>query len=51
MLVLLGHRAAPSSRREGGEDLDSTGPDHAADACRYGLLRPARNAAVVSYRM
>jgi hypothetical protein len=20
------------------EDLDSTGPDHAADACRYGLL-------------
>lgn len=21
------------------EDLDSTDPDHAADACRYGLLR------------
>jgi hypothetical protein len=20
------------------EDLDTTGPDHAADACRYGLL-------------
>jgi hypothetical protein len=21
------------------EDVDSTGPDHAADACRYGILR------------
>lgn len=24
------------------EDLDSTGPDHGADACRYGLLRMGR---------
>lgn len=24
------------------EDLDSSGPDHAADACRYGLLRQSR---------
>lgn len=24
------------------EDIDTTGPDHAADACRYGCLDPAR---------
>lgn len=28
------------------EDLDSTGPDHGADACRYGLLRLNRTAGV-----
>lgn len=28
------------------EDLDSGGPDHAADACRYGLLRMRRSAHV-----
>lgn len=26
------------------EDLDSTGPDHGADACRYGLMRLRRTA-------
>lgn len=28
------------------EDVDSSGPDHAADACRYGLLRQSRAAVV-----
>lgn len=28
------------------EDVDSNGPDHAADACRYGLLRMRRQATV-----
>jgi hypothetical protein len=28
------------------EDLDSTGPDHGADACRYGLMRVNRTATV-----
>ncbi|WP_162274844.1 phage terminase large subunit [Rhodoferax antarcticus] len=28
------------------EDLDSTGPDHGADACRYGLMRLKRTAGV-----
>lgn len=28
------------------EDLDSTGPDHGADACRYGLMRLMRHASV-----
>lgn len=33
------------------EDVDSTGPDHAADACRYGLLRTRRTAEVTSFHM
>ncbi len=33
------------------EDLDSSGPDHAADACRYGILRQARNAIVSPLRL
>ena len=32
------------------EDLDTTGPDHAADACRYGLLRLRNIAKVESFR-
>ena len=28
------------------EDVESSGPDHAADACRYGLLRTNRRASV-----
>ena len=28
------------------EDLDSSGPDHAADACRYGILRQSRTATI-----
>lgn len=31
------------------EDVDSTGPDHAADACRYGLLRLRRIATVEAF--
>lgn len=30
------------------EDVDSSGPDHAADACRYGLLRQRRVAQVTT---
>lgn len=33
------------------EDLDSTGPDHGADACRYGLLRVRRVCSVGPLRM
>lgn len=33
------------------EDVDSSGPDHAADACRYGLLRVRRDAKVEPLRM
>lgn len=33
------------------EDVDSSGPDHAADACRYGLLRQARTASVTQFRV
>lgn len=29
------------------EDLDTTGPDHAADACRYGLLRLRNSAGAI----
>ena len=29
------------------EDLDSRGPDHAADACRYGCLRESRDTQIV----
>jgi len=28
------------------EDVQSNGPDHAADACRYGLLRESRVARI-----
>jgi hypothetical protein len=28
------------------EDVDSGGPDHAADACRYGILRQSRMAII-----
>lgn len=31
------------------EDVDSSGPDHAADACRYGLLRVSRTAIVTPF--
>jgi hypothetical protein len=33
------------------EDLDSTGPDHAADACRYGILRMRRHAVIEPLRI
>lgn len=33
------------------EDLDSTGPDHGADACRYGLMRLRRTATVTPFKM
>lgn len=33
------------------EDVDSSGPDHGADACRYGLLRMSRDASVTSLRV
>ena len=33
------------------EDLDSTGPDHGADACRYGLMRLQRQASVQQFRL
>ena len=33
------------------EDLDSTGPDHGADACRYGLMRLRRTASATPFRM
>lgn len=33
------------------EDVDSSGPDHAADACRYGLLRQKREAIVEPLRL
>ena len=33
------------------EDLDSDGPDHGADACRYGILRLRRTASVEPLRM
>lgn len=33
------------------EDVDSSGPDHAADACRYGLLRQSRVATVSPLRL
>jgi hypothetical protein len=33
------------------EDLDSTGPDHGADACRYGILRLRRQAVITSLKM
>jgi PBSX family phage terminase large subunit len=33
------------------EDLDSSGADHGADACRYGLLRPSFNATVEALRL
>lgn len=32
------------------EDLDTSGPDHGADACRYGLLRLRNIATVESFR-
>jgi hypothetical protein len=31
-------KPARNADRNGGKDLDSTQPDHGADACRYGLL-------------
>lgn len=33
------------------EDVDSSGPDHGADACRYGLLRVKRTATVLPLRI
>lgn len=33
------------------EDLDSAGPDHAADACRYGLLRQRMNSSISPLRI
>lgn len=33
------------------EDLDSSGPDHAADACRYGILRQSRGVHVSPLRV
>ncbi|MBP8306375.1 MAG: phage terminase large subunit [Burkholderiaceae bacterium] len=33
------------------EDVDSSGPDHAADACRYGILRQARETIVSPLRL
>jgi len=33
------------------EDVDSTGPDHGADACRYGVLRVKREARLEEFRM
>jgi len=33
------------------EDLDSTGPDHGADACRYGLMRLMRHASISALKM
>lgn len=33
------------------EDLDSAGPDHGADACRYGLMRLIRVARLEEFRM
>lgn len=33
------------------EDLDSTGPDHGADACRYGLMRLKRTASFSELRI
>ncbi len=33
------------------EDVDSSGPDHAADACRYGLLRVKREITVQPMRV
>ena len=33
------------------EDLDSTGPDHGADACRYGLMRLKRTASAMPFKM
>lgn len=33
------------------EDVDSSGPDHAADCCRYGLLRMRRTATVEPLRL
>lgn len=32
------------------EDLESTGPDHGADACRYGLMKMAKQAMSISMR-
>lgn len=40
---------ARDQKRE--EDLDSTGPDHGADACRYGLMRLIRSAGLQEFRM
>lgn len=33
------------------EDVDSSGPDHGADACRYGLLRQRWEATVFPFRI
>jgi hypothetical protein len=33
------------------EDIDSSGPDHAADACRYGCLQQNRKAIIESLRI
>lgn len=33
------------------EDVDSSGPDHGADACRYGLLRQSRTSSVSPLRV
>lgn len=33
------------------EDVDSSGPDHAADACRYGCLRARRGGTSQAFRM
>lgn len=33
------------------EDCDSTGPDHAADCCRYGLMREAREMIIRPLRL
>ncbi|MDB5851082.1 MAG: hypothetical protein JWP29_4834 [Rhodoferax sp.] len=33
------------------EDVDSSGPDHGADACRYGILRRNHQATVSSFKM
>lgn len=33
------HRAYLARDQKRVEDLDSTGPDHRADACRYGLMK------------
>ena len=33
------------------EDIDSSGPDHAADACRYGILRGKYTVTVAALRL